>query len=1190
MAENTVGIRFEIGGAGQAEGDIRRVRGAMDGVADTATTVRGALGGLAAAFAGAFSVQQFLQAADAVTQLQNSLRLSTGSAAAAAQAYEDLFGVAQRSRVSFTDLGNTYATIARATQGLGVSQRDLLTVTEALGNAIAISGGSAESARAAMIQLTQGLASGALRGEELNSVLEQTPRVAKAIADGLGITIGQLREYGKEGRLSTEAVITALRSQADVLRNEVGSSTVTVGQGFQVLSNSVIKLVGSLDQATGVSRTVGQGLVLLAQNIDLVAAAATALTVSGLVVWLSATLPAAIAVTKAALVALTGPIGLAVVAATALAVGIAAVWRSMRDDGGEAAKAEAELNRLREALERQPNNLLLKKAVKDQQELVDRLRATSGAMRENENELARLGARQSERQGQLKQEAALLETVADIERQRTGQSKDFRANLDKLFQAYESGAISLDRYRTLVADLIQREGGGKKITDERAQSIKQLAGEYDKIIEAGREYAQKIQLELDIGNQLSESQRAQLKIGEFLAANAKNLTAARVAELQQLILLIARLDQERRGRDAVNEEIKAGKKAQDELYTAGERNVQQAVQRVQQLEDEKREADLAARTNISLAAAIEEVAIARLKERQEVAAMVGDARMVELLGREIAARERIRDLIVDKETAEAQKRNAEEAGKAWQKASEDIEKALTDALVRGFESGRGLVRSVGDYIVNFFKTTIARGIAQALLGALGAGLSGVANAGVRLVGGGAGGGGGGGLGSIISLISGGGSLGAGLMAGLFNGVGLGGSLTAAASLFGTGTLAGAGAGAGLALGAIAPYAAAVAGLYALITGIGTGRQRSPARQNFSLLTGSGESLPSIWPTPNLSGQGTYDSLVRGAFSTISDVARSLGGVADQTLRLGLFTSASPDNRGAQVVGTAFDRSGRILFNADRQVNNDQIDATLRDLVPRLILTGLQQSNLPDQIAAYLRRIDAASASEQEIDNVIKTALAVQGMTDAVASAGGVFARLADLSVDARVELANLTGGIEGFVQKVSGFVQDYYSESERVGITARQIQATLRAAGIQGDFRTREEFRAALEGVDLGSEQGRRQLAALLNAASSFASISDYLKANNLTLGGAAALSPAGALADAISAQRTDTEAQTATLQAGLVDLNTTLTEGIDRQLDEAVSLREEVIAALAAVQEQARRTADALEQWTIDGLPATAS
>ena len=226
--------------------------------------VKAGLVGAAAAFSGQSVIalgKAFLQTADAITNLNSQLKLATGSAAAAKEAYEGLFSVAQRSRVGFVELGNTYAQIARATDGLGLSSANSLRIVETLGKAITISGVSAGSASAAMIQLSQGLSSGTLRGEELNSILEQTPRVARAIADGLGVSIGQLRTMGSEGRLTAEAVSGALLKASASIDKEFGSVATTVSQAMTVMGNATTKAVGDFDSIVGVSSAVATGIL-----------------------------------------------------------------------------------------------------------------------------------------------------------------------------------------------------------------------------------------------------------------------------------------------------------------------------------------------------------------------------------------------------------------------------------------------------------------------------------------------------------------------------------------------------------------------------------------------------------------------------------------------------------------------------------------------------------------------------------------------------------------------------------------------------------------------------------------------------------------------------------------------------------------------------------------------------------------
>jgi tape measure domain-containing protein len=249
---------------GQSSSAIDRAAGALASIGVAVKTVAGLtvtheLTRVAAAA---------IQSADGITVLQNQLKLATGSAAAASQAYGELYGVAQRSRTGFTELGGTYASIARATEGLGVSQVKLLTVTQAIGNAMAISGGNAAGMQAALTQLGQGLASGTLRGDELNSVLEQTPRLARAIADGMGVTVGQLRELGQEGKVTAEAVLNALQSQAETLAREVEGSVVTVGQSMTQVTNAATKAVGDLNAASGATSAISSTMTGLANTID----------------------------------------------------------------------------------------------------------------------------------------------------------------------------------------------------------------------------------------------------------------------------------------------------------------------------------------------------------------------------------------------------------------------------------------------------------------------------------------------------------------------------------------------------------------------------------------------------------------------------------------------------------------------------------------------------------------------------------------------------------------------------------------------------------------------------------------------------------------------------------------------------------------------------------------------------------
>src|SRR5690606_1629264 len=122
-----------------------------------------------------------------------------------------------------------------------------------------------------LVQLSQGLATGTLRGQDLNSVLSQAPRLAQAIADGLGVTVGRLRELGAEGKLSAEAVIGALESQAATIKREFESAVPTISTAVTRLGNSLVNLIATSDDATNSSTIFATVLDSIASGMDAIA-------------------------------------------------------------------------------------------------------------------------------------------------------------------------------------------------------------------------------------------------------------------------------------------------------------------------------------------------------------------------------------------------------------------------------------------------------------------------------------------------------------------------------------------------------------------------------------------------------------------------------------------------------------------------------------------------------------------------------------------------------------------------------------------------------------------------------------------------------------------------------------------------------------------------------------------------------
>jgi len=244
--------------------NLQGVRGTLSRMAPLLRTI----GGLMGVAVGAQMARQAIQVADAWKGYENRIKLFTSSAKETAEVQERLFKISQRTRSAVGGTVELYQRFSIANKELKLSQEELGRVLETVNQALIISGGSAESANAAIVQLGQGLASGVLRGEELNSVLEQAPRLAQAIAAGMGVPIGKLRALGAEGKITALQVIEALQSQGKTVQEEFGKMEVTVSSGWTVLNNAIGLYISNLNESIGLTKTLGEAMVSVASTIN----------------------------------------------------------------------------------------------------------------------------------------------------------------------------------------------------------------------------------------------------------------------------------------------------------------------------------------------------------------------------------------------------------------------------------------------------------------------------------------------------------------------------------------------------------------------------------------------------------------------------------------------------------------------------------------------------------------------------------------------------------------------------------------------------------------------------------------------------------------------------------------------------------------------------------------------------------
>jgi tape measure domain-containing protein len=333
VTEATLNIKVnstEVEKASKSLNQLSEASGNTDKSSQKLTKSTESLAGAARMAIGAFtalgasiSIREIIQAADAWKSAENQLRLVTTSTADLANTQKILMGVSNETRSSFESTANLYSRLSRATSEMGLSQTELVGITETINKSFAVSGATAAEAAAAITQLSQGLAAGALRGDEFNSVAEQAPGIMQAIAKSLNMTTGELRTFAGEGGVTAEIVVKALQQASDSIAEDFGKSMMTFGQATQIAKNNALEFVGSSNAITSATDAAGRAVIFLSDNIDtLVMIAGGAATLMGARLASSIAAAGASAVTatvgmaslSSAMALLGGPVGIAVLA------------------------------------------------------------------------------------------------------------------------------------------------------------------------------------------------------------------------------------------------------------------------------------------------------------------------------------------------------------------------------------------------------------------------------------------------------------------------------------------------------------------------------------------------------------------------------------------------------------------------------------------------------------------------------------------------------------------------------------------------------------------------------------------------------------------------------------------------------------------------------------------------------------
>ena len=263
------------GSMGRLEAGLNRTERSLSSIEGTMSS----LTGVAKALIAALSVQQvgaYAQAwQDLSNKLANAVRDSVPPFETLTDVTERVFDISQKTRSGLDATATLYARLERSTRSYGVSVEDITRLTTIINQGFVVSGSTAEEASNAIIQLAQGLASGALRGDEFNSVNEQGNRLMIALADSMNVSIGALRNMAAEGKLTTDVIVNGLLSQGDKIGQEFAKTTATISQSLEIANNNITKFFGeNATVKTGV-KIFSDSVITLSENLDVLSATLT---------------------------------------------------------------------------------------------------------------------------------------------------------------------------------------------------------------------------------------------------------------------------------------------------------------------------------------------------------------------------------------------------------------------------------------------------------------------------------------------------------------------------------------------------------------------------------------------------------------------------------------------------------------------------------------------------------------------------------------------------------------------------------------------------------------------------------------------------------------------------------------------------------------------------------------------------
>lgn len=454
---------------------------------------------------------------DVYTNLNSQIRLVTNSQDELNRTYEELRGISQDTLTGLEATTRLYSNLIRSTKDLGLSQAQVAQLTKTTNQLFLISGATAKETSAALRQLTQGLAAGALRGDEFNSVAENAPRIMDLLAEKLQMNRGELREFAATGGITAEIFANAILDSAEATDKLAQQVEVTFEKKLQVAKDNMMDFVGTHETLNDLNRELGDSILFLSENLDALEVALGAAAAAMLIRFVPAMYAGLIAVG-----ALSGSVSIFItqlaaviapftplIAVIGAAVAAFTTYKAVTQEATlEMERQREELGHFKQAYEELNDDDLFKvyqANMRTNAHLLDEI-AEAEARRDNSSNVFSYNkevALIEELNAQLDQNRAKLNLVGDETKKRNNAVKNLYAEELKLIEAWEEEQKLLDEQ----ADTLEKLVGS---IDPLARKISDIEGKQAKLNDAfafgGMSFAMYAKLSTILKHELQEVQ------------------------------------------------------------------------------------------------------------------------------------------------------------------------------------------------------------------------------------------------------------------------------------------------------------------------------------------------------------------------------------------------------------------------------------------------------------------------------------------------------------------------------------------------------------------------------------------------------------------------------------------------------------------------------------------------------------